>query len=264
MLPGATTDRPFQRVTLLETSKSAYPPGAGAEVLPRFHPLRCRSRFSLPSTPLCLGREAPLRPSPPAAEVQAMLSGCGRGPRSDGKPPEARAEKHPPTPKTKKGGPPPGNPHNNPTNEGRPASPETGLNPQQKTVAATYSPTPPQGSTISARRLNDRVRNVTGCDPPTITTTETNTHTPKPQQRAPKPGNISTSYVKRMREHPIICSGQALGLLVPVSSTPHKASTPGLSTPSSIGSLTLSKEAGDLISKQASRLDAFSGYPSRT
>ena len=45
--------------------------------------------------------------------------------------------------------------------------------PPRKTVAATYSPTPPQGSTISAKRLNDRVRNETGCDPPAKTTTET-------------------------------------------------------------------------------------------
>src|SRR5699024_8180314 len=43
--------------------------------------------------------------------------------------------------------------------------------------------------------------------------------------------------VNNVREHPATCSGQALGLLVPVSSTPYKASTPGLSTPSSTGSL---------------------------
>src|SRR5699024_2733539 len=116
--------------------------------------------------------------------------------------------------------------------------------PTQKTVAATYSPTPPQGSTISVRRLHDRVRKETGYNPSTKTTTE--------------------KHVNNVREHPATCSGQALGLLVPVSSTPHKASTPGLSTPSSTGSLNPSKEAGDLISKQASRLDAFSGYPSRT
>ena len=33
------------------------------------------------------------------------------------------------------------------------------------------------------------------------------------------------------------CCGQALGLLVPVDSTPHRASIPGLSTPSSLGGL---------------------------
>ena len=114
----------------------------------------------------------------------------------------------------------------------------------KKTVAATYSPTPPQGSTISVRRLHDRVRKETGYNPST------------------KPPRKNTT--NNAREHPATCSGQALGLLVPVSSTPYKASTPGLSTPSSTGSLNPSKEAGDLISKQASRLDAFSGYPSRT
>ena len=41
--------------------------------------------------------------------------------------------------------------------------------------------------------------------------------------------------------------------------TRHHAHSPGLSTPSSLGNLNR-----NLISKQASRLDAFSGYPSRT
>jgi hypothetical protein len=35
--------------------------------------------------------------------------------------------------------------------------------------------------------------------------------------------------------------GQALGLLVPVNSTPHRASIPGLSTPSSLGGLNLTR-----------------------
>lgn len=54
--------------------------------------------------------------------------------------------------------------------------------------------------------------------------------------------------------------------LVPVGSTPHKASTSGLSnTCSTCGLQTLPKERqGILILEQASRLDAFSGYPSRT
>lgn len=133
---------------------------------------------------------------------------------------------------------PPNNPHN--TKAG--GRPQDDPPPSQKTVAATYSPTPPQGSTISAKRLNDRVRKETGCDPPAITTTET-THHP-PDSTHPNQGKESqraASSVKSVREHPIICSGQALGLLVPVSSTPHRASTPGLSTPSSIGSLTLSR-----------------------
>ena len=54
--------------------------------------------------------------------------------------------------------------------------------------------------------------------------------------------------------------------LVPVGSTPHRASTSGLSnTCSTCGLQTLPKERqGILILEQASRLDAFSGYPSRT
>ena len=50
-----------------------------------------------------------------------------------------------------------------------------------------------------------------------------------------------------------------IGQLVPVTSTHHYASRSGLSTQSSPGNL-----KRNLISKQASRLDAFSGYPSRT
>ena len=63
------------------------------------------------------------------------------------------------------------------------------------------------------------------------------------------------------------CCGQALGLLVPVNSTPHRASIPGLSTPSSLGGLNharVNEVVGDLILERASRLDAFSGYPFRT
>ena len=50
-----------------------------------------------------------------------------------------------------------------------------------------------------------------------------------------------------------------VGKLVPVTSTHYCASRSGLSTPSSPGNL-----KRNLISKQASRLDAFSGYPFRT
>ena len=49
------------------------------------------------------------------------------------------------------------------------------------------------------------------------------------------------------------------GLLVPVTSTRHRAYSSGLSTPSSTGDL-----KRNLILEQASRLDAFSGYPFRT
>ena len=50
-----------------------------------------------------------------------------------------------------------------------------------------------------------------------------------------------------------------VGVLVPVTSAPCGVSRSGLSTPSSVGNL-----ERNLISKQASRLDAFSGYPFRT
>ena len=54
---------------------------------------------------------------------------------------------------------------------------------------------PQQGSTISAKRLNDRVRNETGCDPLTMTTTETNnTHNHHPTHRA-------TATSAKLREH---------------------------------------------------------------
>ena len=59
-------------------------------------------------------------------------------------------------------------------------------------------------------------------------------------------------------------SGQVLGLLVPVSCARCRASTSGLSTQSSSWGPYQVNPVGDLILKQASRLDAFSGYPSRT
>lgn len=55
------------------------------------------------------------------------------------------------------------------------------------------------------------------------------------------------------------CGVFVVGQLVPVVFTPYDASKSGLSTPSSLGDLNR-----NLILKQASRLDAFSGYPFRT
>jgi len=61
-------------------------------------------------------------------------------------------------------------------------------------------------------------------------------------------------------------SGEVVGLLVPVSCEglssplPHPAYLPG----GLAGSLSGPKSRGNLILKQASRLDAFSGYPFRT
>ena len=69
----------------------------------------------------------------------------------------------------------------------------------------------------------------------------------------------------RARSRVFVC---CVGLLVPVSSTGHPASTPGLSTRSSTGGLphhpTRGWSCGGLVSGMVSRLDAFSGYPSRT
>src|SRR5699024_3443151 len=56
-----------------------------------------------------------------------------------------------------------------------------------------------------------------------------------------------------------LCGLLHFGQLVPVTSTPHSASRSGLSTPSSLVNF-----KRNLISKQASRLDAVSGYPSHT
>ena len=53
------------------------------------------------------------------------------------------------------------------------------------------------------------------------------------------------------------------GLLVLVSSTPHRASPSSLSTRSSTSALQDLRQ-GELILRQASRLDAFSGYPFHT
>ena len=57
----------------------------------------------------------------------------------------------------------------------------------------------------------------------------------------------------------------SVGPLVPVGSrAPRGASTSGLSTRSSGGGLSPHGGRGNLILEQASRLDAFSGYPFRT
>ena len=126
---------------------------------------------------------------------------------------------------------------------------------QQKTVAATYSPTPPQGSTISARRLNDRVRNETECNPPTITTTETK-H-PHPSRHGKTTVNKharAPNYLQRTSPRPI-----STGQLHPSQGFHTRPINPVIyREPYPL------TEAGDLISKQASRLDAFSGYLSRT
>ena len=66
-----------------------------------------------------------------------------------------------------------------------------------------------------------------------------------------------------IKEEGFFSKNKTHGLLVPVSSTPHGASTSGLSTRSSTSALQDLRQ-GELILRQASRLDAFSGYPFHT
>ena len=130
-------------------------------------------------------------------------------------------------------------------------------------------PHSPPCSTIGAEELSYRVRNVTGRFPFAITTGKL-TGPPHITHNRPKTKRTAHCSVHTSRllaqNHTADANThrQALGLLVPVTSTPHRASRPGLSTQSSPGSLTTTTGEGVLISKQASRLDAFSGYPSRT
>ena len=75
--------------------------------------------------------------------------------------------------------------------------------------------------------------------------------------REHKPSHASFLFAVLPTNNP--CVLVFIGQLVPVTSTHYYASRSGLSTQSSPGNL-----KRNLISKQASRLDAFSGYPSRT
>ena len=74
-------------------------------------------------------------------------------------------------------------------------------------------------------------------------------------------------FVACLVVHPHVLCGLlfSVGPLVPVGSrAPRGASTSGLSTRSSGGGLSPHGGRGNLILEQASRLDAFSGYPFRT
>src|SRR3954454_3430885 len=66
------------------------------------------------------------------------------------------------------------------------------------------------------------------------------THHPTPTRKSRKKSEHGCvlRVTQWMRTTNVTCCGQALGLLVPVDSTPHKASIPGLSTPSPLGGLT--------------------------
>ena len=91
--------------------------------------------------------------------------------------------------------------------------------------------------------LNFRVRNGFGCTRLSLDTKE-----------------ISKYIIDRDEEVPF--ENKTHGLLVSVSSTPHSAYTSDLSTVVYLGPSDL--RLGALISRQASRLDAFSGYPFHT
>ncbi len=122
--------------------------------------------------------------------------------------------------------------------------------------AATYSPRPEGPSTIGAEGLNCSVRNGKRCFPLASTTGTCRDHpSRRPLKTALQP-NQETGILKKNR--------QALGRLVPVTFTRCRASSSGLSTWWSTRVLTPSKGMGEFISRPASRLDAFSGYPIRS
>ncbi len=99
-------------------------------------------------------------------------------------------------------------------------------------------------SIMGDEALNFRVRNGFGCTRLSLDTKE-----------------ISKYIIDRDEEVPF--ENKTHGLLVSVSSTPHSAYTSDLSTRSSTWALQ-DLRLGALISRQASRLDAFSGYPFHT
>lgn len=141
-------------------------------------------------------------------------------------------------------------------------------------------PPPLEGSTIGAEGLSFRVRNGSGRFPFAMTagTCCEPTSTGLPHRGPDRVGWVwgvvvgsepysgrFAVFVSRASTHGGRgCVGQVLGLLVPVSFTHFWASTSGLSTQSSSWGPYHVNRVGDLILKQASRLDAFSGYPFRT
>ena len=149
-------------------------------------------------------------------------------------------------------------------------------------------------SIIGDGELNFRVRNGVGCTLSSMATKEISGHLlksdcvarrfalghgrlcPFPSLSTCAPCHISKSALKYdmavgkmrcqnilIREEGFFLRNKTHGLLVPVSSTPRGASTSGLSTRSSTSALQ-DLRRGELILRQASRLDAFSGYPFHT
>ena len=133
-------------------------------------------------------------------------------------------------------------------------------------------PQPIDCSTIGAAGLSFQVRNGAGRFPGAVTTTRISV------QHAPHHLVVGcglivvcivvAACVACIVSPLITCLGClfSVGPLVPVGSrAPRGASTSGLSTRSSGGGLSPHKWGrGNLILEQASRLDAFSGYPFRT
>ena len=114
-------------------------------------------------------------------------------------------------------------------------------------------------STIGAEGLNFSVRNGKRCFPLAIATGNRESPPAGLENCSAKPGYHSPTALPAEQK-----IRQALVPLVPVSFTCHHASRSGLSTWWSTRVLTPSMGMGELISRPASRLDAFSGYPIHT
>ena len=113
-------------------------------------------------------------------------------------------------------------------------------------------------STIGAGGLNFSVRNGKRCIPAAIVTLSKKRQVFGCMARALARLAFENRIARSQKNH------QALDLLVPLGYIHRCTYTCGLSTWWSTRSLTPSKVMGDLISRRASRLDAFSGYPFRT
>ncbi len=113
-------------------------------------------------------------------------------------------------------------------------------------------PGPCGPSTIGAEGLNGSVRKGKRCFPLAIATGNRSRRPP----RGPSKLHSANARISNIR--------QALDPLVPVSYECYHSSRSGLSTWWSTRGLTPSMGMGELISRPASRLDAFSGYPIRT
>ena len=114
-------------------------------------------------------------------------------------------------------------------------------------------------STIGAEEFNGRVRDGIGFFSSSLRSPDRPRTTARARSRAIlSPGSKGLSSQPRSRTV-IMRAIKPIEPLVPVSSTRHRAYTPGLSTWSSSTAL-----KGGLVSRGVSRLDAFSGYPVRT